>query len=61
MTWCGGLPIYYNGTQVAEIVRSQGQHIIRNLRPNGTIGVCWRGPSHEVRAFLDTKWPGWRQ
>lgn len=61
MTWAGGLAIYYNGTQVAEIVVSQGQHLIRNLRANGTVGICWRGRPSDVRGFLDTKWPGWRQ
>lgn len=59
MGWLGGKAIYFHGVQTAEIVRSQGQLVVRNLRPNGTIGVCFRGA--KVKDFLDTTWPGWKE
>ena len=61
--WLNGKPIYLNGSQVAEIMYAPNLgYTIRNLRPNGNIGVCFK--SHDkadIRIWLDNNIPGWSQ
>jgi hypothetical protein len=60
--WLHGKPIYVDGFQIAEILRSAGHYIIRNLRPNGTTGVCYTANTKdELRNWLDSNYPGWSQ
>ena len=60
--WLGGRPIYQNGVQVCEIIWSHPfPYMLRNLRPNGTVGVCFTGGKDEVKSWLDESYPGWTQ
>lgn len=58
--WLGKNPIYKNNIQVAEVIKNQEQYHIRNLRPNGTVGICY---SHwdlgKIREWLDFEYPSW--
>jgi hypothetical protein len=59
--WLGGKPIYLNGVQVCEILKNQ-VFIIRNLRPNGTVGICYTTMvGEDARSWLDKNYPGWTQ
>ena len=59
--WLGGKPIYQNGLQVCEVLRSQG-FVIRNLQPNGTVGVCYTTKvAEDIHSWLDENYPGWTQ
>ena len=51
--WLNGTPILINGSQVAEVVRDGSTLLIRNLRPNGTVGVCFSSTDKkEITDFL---------
>ena len=39
--WLNGTPILVDGRQVAEVIKQGTTFLIRNLRPNGTVGVCF--------------------
>lgn len=39
--WLSGTPILVDGKQVAEVMKHGNTYIIRNKRPNGTIGICF--------------------
>lgn len=39
--WLNGTPILVDNIQVAEVIRQGNRLLIRNLRPNGTVGVCF--------------------
>lgn len=62
--WLSQIPqtqIYHNGAQVAEIIRDSTGYLIRNLRPNGTVGVCFSAAKlAEIAAWLDESYPGWQ-
>ena len=46
---------------VCEVLRSQG-FVIRNLRPNGTVGVCYTTKvAEDIHSWLDENYPGWTQ
>lgn len=58
--WLRGKPIYVDGVQIAEVLQSGAHYTIRNLRPNGTTGVCYTAYSkEEARGWLDSNYPGW--
>ena len=61
--WTNGKPIYIDGKQVAEVVQDRMYgFMIRNIRPNGTIGICHTTKEKaEVRQWLDEHLPGWTQ
>ena len=53
--------VMVNGKQVAEVVTQGKKKIIRNLRPNGTVGVCFDAEDwHDIRSWLDHNLPMWR-
>lgn len=39
--WLNGTPILVDSVQVAEVIRQGNRLLIRNLRPNRTVGVCF--------------------
>ena len=49
--WLDGCPILVGDKQVAEVIRQSGKYVIRNLRPNGTIGICF--DSSDKQAITD--------
>ena len=61
--WLGGSPVYLGNDQIAEIKPDKTfGYIVRNLRPNGTVGVCFSNNSLvEIRDYLNTTYPGWRK
>ena len=61
--WSGGSPVYLGNEQIAEIKPDPAfGYLIRNKRPNVTIGVCYSNTDlTEIRAFLDITYPGWRK
>jgi hypothetical protein len=53
--------VMVKGVQVAEVVVSGGRKLIRNKRPNGTVGVCFDSEDwKEIRSWLDHNMDGWR-
>lgn len=59
--WLNGTPILVDNKQVAEvIVTSAGSmFMIRNLRPNGTVGVCFTSPDKQkISDWLAENYPG---
>jgi len=56
-------PIYLGKEQVAEIIKDKiFGYVIRNKRPNGTIGVCFSSADlADIRVWLDTTYPGWKK
>lgn len=66
MWFPGELIIEHNGKQVAGVSPTmrrdddtEDQFHIRNVRPNGTVGICHRGSLLETKQFLDHVFPGW--
>lgn len=59
--WMNGVPVCVEGKQVAEVLRSRTLgFIIRNVRENGNIGVCFYDKEKErIREWLDNNYPGW--
>lgn len=61
--WLEGSPIYMGTEQIAEVKPDKTfGYIIRNKRPNGTVGVCFSNASlTEIRDYLNINYPGWRK
>jgi hypothetical protein len=58
--WIGKNAIYDpSGFQVAEVLAAKDSLVVRNLRPNGTVGICFAGEGKAVRDWLDAHIPGW--
>jgi len=59
--WLNGSKIMLNGNQVAEVIYSNGSFVIRNKRPNGTIGVCFTSTDGRdpITDFLTKTYPGY--
>lgn len=53
--------VFHNGTQVAEVFKDKTLgYTIRNLRPNGTVGICFSSQYQaDIRPWLDKHYPGW--
>ena len=59
--WLDGTPIIVDGKQVAEVLRQSVGFVIRNLRPNGTVGVCFFSPdkgeiTNQLNSMYGPKW-----
>jgi hypothetical protein len=55
-------PVFHNGSQVAEVLKIGADYTIRNLRPNGNVGVCFQSKNlADIRPWLDSNYPGWKK
>lgn len=59
--WLNGTPILLDDKQVAEVIRQGNTYLIRNLRPNGTVGICFDSTDKtDITTFLTNLYgPGW--
>lgn len=62
MRWLGGIKIFVLNKQVAEVIKQPhaGEYIIRNARPNDTVGICFSSVvKRDITDWLDSNYPGW--
>ena len=61
--------VYLHGKKIAEVLlqplfkgQPGGLYVVRNLRPQGVVGVCFTSKDKErVGSWLNQSFPGWKK